>query len=67
MPLLEGVRAGSSRTRRHERIPSHVNEAVKMILGAIGVKGRHLRSEVVDCDHGPHFISHVVRGGRAMC
>jgi hypothetical protein len=60
MPLLEGVRAGSSRTRKHRRIPPHVDEAVKMILGAIGVKGRHFRCEVVDCYLGSHFISHVV-------
>jgi len=60
MPLLVGVRAGSSRTSKHGRIPSHVDEAVKMILGAIGVKGRHFRREIFDCYDGSHFISHVV-------
>jgi hypothetical protein len=59
MPLLGCVRAGGSRARGHGRIPSHVNEAVEMILGVIGVKGRHLRAEVVNCYYGPHFVRHV--------
>jgi hypothetical protein len=61
MPLLGCVRAGGAREGVHERIPSHVNEAVEMVLGATRVEGRHLRAEVVDRDHGSHFVCHIVR------
>jgi hypothetical protein len=61
MPLLGCVRAGCSKEGGHGRIPSHVNKAVEMILGAIGVEGRHLLAEVVDRDHGADFVCHIVR------
>jgi hypothetical protein len=60
MPLLGCVRAGGSRTRRHGGIPSHVNEAVEMVLNVIGVKCGHFRTEIVDCYNGLHCFRHVV-------
>jgi hypothetical protein len=60
MPLLGCVRAGGSRIRRHGRIPSHVNEAVEMVLSVIGVKCGHLRAEIVDCYNGSHCFCHIV-------
>jgi hypothetical protein len=59
MPLLEGVRAKDSKAGGHGRIPSHVHEAVEMILSVIGVERRHPRCKVVDRNHGAHCCGHV--------
>lgn len=59
MPLLGVVRAGYSKGGRHRRIPSHVNEAVEMALGGIGVERRHLRAEVINRYDGAHRFCHI--------
>lgn len=40
------------------KLPAHVNKAVERLVGAGGVKFRHLRGEVVDGDHFAHRVCH---------